>query len=119
MVPAEAYRKPFCSHYKKAAFDSILEHNSHSYGNICREPRRCVLRLKEKPVNLHDWLDIFRESIESSLSLIVAFLPKLLGTLTLLLAGYLLARMVGAGKTALLKLLGINRLLAMTHSRAS
>ena len=40
-------------------------------------------------------------------------------TLTLLLAGYLLARMVGAGKVALLKLLGINRLLAMTHSRAS
>ena len=87
MVPAGAYLKPFSSHYKKAALDSALEHNSYSNGNICREPRRCALCLKEKPVNLHDSLDIFRESVESSLSLIVAFLPKLLGTLTLLLPG--------------------------------
>ena len=65
-------------------------------------------------MNLRDWLDIFRESVEASLALIVAFLPKLLGALLLLLAGYLLARMVGAGTAALLKVLGFNRLLAKT-----
>lgn len=71
-------------------------------------------RLKGTGVFLNDWVDIFRESVETSLSLIVAFLPKLLGALLLLLAGYLLARMVGAGTAALLKLLGFNRLLART-----
>lgn len=65
-------------------------------------------------MNLRDWLDIFRESVEASLALIVAFLPKLLGALLLLLAGYLLARMVGATTAALLKVLGFNRLLAKT-----
>lgn len=63
---------------------------------------------------MRDWVDIFRESVEASLALIVAFFPKLVGALLLLLAGYLLARMVGAGTAGLLKVIGFNRLLART-----
>lgn len=65
-------------------------------------------------MNPSDWLETFRESVEHSLSMIVAFFPKLLGALLLLVAGYLLARMVGAATAALLKVLGFNRLLART-----
>ena len=65
-------------------------------------------------MNPFDWFETFRESVEGSLSMIVAFLPKLLGALLLLAAGYLLARMVGAATAALLKVLGFNRLLART-----
>ncbi|WP_455388467.1 mechanosensitive ion channel family protein [Petrachloros mirabilis] len=65
-------------------------------------------------MNPFDWFETFRESVEGSFSVIVAFLPKLLGALLLLAAGYLLARMVGAATAALLKVLGFNRLLART-----
>lgn len=65
-------------------------------------------------MTLHDWLETFRESAEASLSLTVAYLPKLLGAVLLVLAGYLLARIVGAGTAGLLRLVGLDRLLAKT-----
>jgi len=65
-------------------------------------------------LNPLDWFEKFRESVEHSLSTIVDFIPKLLGALLLLGAGYLLARMLGAATAALLKVLGFNRLLAKT-----
>lgn len=65
-------------------------------------------------MNPLDWFDAFRESVESSFTTIVAFFPKLLGAVLLLVAGYVLARMVGAATAALLKVLGFNRLLART-----
>lgn len=63
---------------------------------------------------LDNWLEAFRESAESALSLTVSYLPKLLGAILLVLAGYLLARIVGAGTAGLLKLVGLDRLLANT-----
>ncbi|WP_455379392.1 membrane protein, partial [Petrachloros mirabilis] len=63
-------------------------------------------------MNPQTWIETFRESLEGSLGLIAAFLPKLLGAVLLMLAGYLLARMVGLGSAALLKIVGFNRLLA-------
>ena len=65
-------------------------------------------------MNPQTWIETFRESLEGSLALIAAFLPKLLGAALLMLAGYLLARMVGLGSAALLKIVGFNRLLAKT-----
>jgi hypothetical protein len=63
---------------------------------------------------LDNWLETFRESAESALTLTVSYLPKLLGAILLVLAGYLLARIVGAGTAGLLKLVGLDRLLANT-----
>lgn len=63
---------------------------------------------------LDNWLEAFRESAESALSLTASYLPKLLGAILLVLAGYLLARIVGAGTAGLLKLVGLDRLLANT-----
>lgn len=63
---------------------------------------------------MKDWLETLQESAESTLSLTISYFPKVLGALLLLLAGYLLARIVGAGTAALLKLLGLDRLLAKT-----
>ncbi|MDH5640981.1 MAG: hypothetical protein OEY28_06780, partial [Nitrospira sp.] len=60
------------------------------------------------------WLKSLRESAESALSLTVSYFPKVLGAILLLLAGYLLARMVGAGTAGLMKLVGLDRLLAKT-----
>lgn len=60
------------------------------------------------------WIETFRESLEGSLSLIIAFVPKLIGAALLMLAGYLLARLMGSGSAALLKVVGFNRLLAKT-----
>jgi len=60
------------------------------------------------------WLEAVRESSESALSLIVSYFPKVLGALLLLLIGYFLARVVGAGTTGLVKLVGLDRLLAKT-----
>jgi hypothetical protein len=62
----------------------------------------------------NNWLETVRESAESALSLTVSYLPKLLGAILLVLAGYLLARIVGAGTAGLLKLVGLDRLLANT-----
>jgi len=61
-----------------------------------------------------NWLETVRESAESALSLTISYLPKLLGAILLVLAGYLLARIVGAGTAGLLKLVGLDRLLANT-----
>ncbi|MGE0643144.1 MAG: hypothetical protein AB7P24_05700 [Nitrospira sp.] len=63
---------------------------------------------------LKDWLETLQESAESTLSLTVSYVPKLLGALLLVLAGYLLARMVGAATAGLMKLVGLDRLLAKT-----
>jgi len=63
---------------------------------------------------MDNWLQTFRESSESALSLTVSYLPKVLGALFLLLVGYFLARIVGAGTTGLVKLVGLDRLLAKT-----
>lgn len=65
-------------------------------------------------MNPQTWIETFRESLEGSLSLIVAFVPKLIGAALLMLAGYLLARLMGSGSAALLKVVGFNRLLAKT-----
>jgi len=65
-------------------------------------------------MTLHDSLETFRESAEASLSLTVAYLPKLLSAVLLVLVGYLLARIVGAGTAGLLRLVGLDRLLAKT-----
>lgn len=65
-------------------------------------------------VNLHSLWDTVWATVEGSVSHVVAFLPKLLGALLLILAGYVLARMVGAGTAAVLKMVGINRLLDRT-----
>lgn len=69
-------------------------------------------------MNMQDWVSTFRESLEGSLFLVGAFLPKLFGAVLLILAGYLLARMVGAATGALLKVIGFNRLLAKTPIHA-
>lgn len=69
-------------------------------------------------MNLQDWLETFRESVERSIALVGAFLPKLLGAALLIFAGYLLARIIGAGTSALLKVVGFNRLLARTPIHA-
>jgi len=63
---------------------------------------------------MDNWLEAFRESAEAALSLTVSYIPKVLGALLLLLAGYLLARIVGAGTAGLVKLVGLDRLLAKT-----
>lgn len=65
-------------------------------------------------MNPQTWIETFRESLEGSIALVTAFVPKLVVAMLLLLAGYLLARLVGAGTAALLKLVGFNRLLAKT-----
>ena len=65
-------------------------------------------------MTIHSLWDTVWESIEGSVSLVVGFLPKLLGAILLILAGYLLARMVGAGTAAVLRMVGINRLLDKT-----
>ena len=93
-----------------APYSGILTRNAHP---VAAAPHS-VMRRKGNQVNLPDWLDVFRESVAASLAVIVAFLPKLLGALLLLAAGYVLARMVAAGTAALLKLIGFNRLLAKT-----
>lgn len=63
---------------------------------------------------MDNWLEAFRESAEAALSLTVSYIPKVFGALLLLLAGYLLARIVGAGTARLVKLVGLDRLLAKT-----
>jgi len=63
---------------------------------------------------MDNWLEAFRESAEAALSLTVSYIPKILGALLLLLAGYLLARIVRAGTAGLMKLVGLDRLLAKT-----
>ncbi|MDH4082265.1 MAG: mechanosensitive ion channel [Nitrospira sp.] len=63
---------------------------------------------------LDNWLGALRESAESALSLTVLYFPKLLGAILLVLAGYFLARILGAGTAGLLKLIGLDRLLAKT-----
>ena len=63
---------------------------------------------------LKDWLETLQESAESTVSLTVSYVPKLLGALLLVLAGYLLARMVGAATAGLMKLVGLDQLLAKT-----
>ena len=49
-------------------------------------------------MTLHDWLETVRESAEASLSLPVTYLPKLLGAVLLVLARYLLARIVASAR---------------------
>ncbi|MDH4155568.1 MAG: mechanosensitive ion channel, partial [Nitrospira sp.] len=58
------------------------------------------------------------ESAESTLSLTVSYLPKLLGAILLALAGYFFARLIGAGTAGLLKLVGLDRLLEKTPLQA-
>ena len=65
-------------------------------------------------MNPQIWIETFRESLEASLALVAAFVPKLLGATLLIFAGYVLARIVGSATAALLKMVGFNRLLAKT-----
>ena len=69
-------------------------------------------------MNLDVWLDALREAVEGSLFVFASFLPKLVGATLLILAGYLLARMVAAGTAGLLKVVGFNRLIAKTPIHA-
>lgn len=69
-------------------------------------------------MQMTDWLTTLQESVTTSISLMIAFLPKLLGAAVLLLLGYLLARLVAAGTAALLRVLGLDRVLAKTPVQA-
>ncbi len=60
------------------------------------------------------WTATLEESFEYSFKLVMAFLPKTLGALMLLGLGILLGKIVEAGTSRLLNLIGVDRLLSST-----
>lgn len=61
-----------------------------------------------------DWLAAVEGSLAKSTTLLIGFLPKLFGAVLLLVAGFVMARIVKAGLTKVLQLIGIDRLLGKT-----
>ena len=61
-----------------------------------------------------DWLTAVERSFSSSTTLLISFLPKVFVALFLVVAGLLIGRLLSAGLTRLLDLIGINRLLSRT-----
>lgn len=58
-----------------------------------------------------DWIVAVEESLTKSTTLLIGFLPKLFGAVLLLIAGFVIGRIVKLGLTKVLQLVGIDRLL--------
>jgi len=65
-------------------------------------------------MGMTDWITAVEESLTKSATLLISFLPKVFGALLLLLAGFLIGRVVSAGLSRVLQLIGIDRLLSKT-----
>ena len=65
-------------------------------------------------MGMTDWIKAVEESLTKSTTLLISFLPKLFGAFLLLLAGFLIGRLVKAALTRVLQLVGIDRLLGKT-----
>jgi hypothetical protein len=65
-------------------------------------------------MGMTDWITAVEESLTKSTTLLISFVPKVFGALLLLLAGFLIGRVVSAGLTRVLQLVGIDRLLSKT-----
>lgn len=61
-----------------------------------------------------DWIVAVEESLTKSTTLLVGFLPQLFGAVLLVLAGFVIGRIVKVGLTKVLQLIGIDRLLGKT-----
>ena len=73
-----------------------------------------AIPMKDENLSVTDWAEDFTEALTTSVSLIISYLPALLGALLLLALGFVLARLVGAGTTRILQLVGTDRLLSRT-----
>ena len=65
-------------------------------------------------MNIAIWTKTLQESFEASVSLFMTFLPKTLGALLLLGLGIVLGKIIGAGLTRILEMIGLDRLLSGT-----
>ncbi len=65
-------------------------------------------------MNIAAWSKTLQESFEASVSLFMTFLPKTLGALMLLGMGILLGKIVEAGTSRVLNMIGVDRLLSGT-----
>ena len=63
---------------------------------------------------MKDWITAVEESLTNSVTLLIGFLPKLFGAVLLLLAGFVIGRIVKVALTKVLQLVGIDRLLGKT-----
>ena len=61
-----------------------------------------------------DWLTAVERSFSSSTTLLISFLPKVFVAIFLVIAGLIIGRLLSAGLTRILELIGINRLLSRT-----
>ncbi len=61
-----------------------------------------------------DWIVAVEASLIKSTTLLIGFLPKLFGAVFLILAGFVIGRIVKLGLTKVLQLIGIDRLLGKT-----
>lgn len=61
-----------------------------------------------------DWLTAIERSFTSSTTLLISFLPKVFVALFLIVAGLIIGRLLSAGLTRILQLIGLNRLLSRT-----
>lgn len=61
-----------------------------------------------------DWITAIERSFSSSTTLLISFLPKVFVALVLVVVGLICGRVLSAGLTRILQLIGINRLLSRT-----
>ncbi len=61
-----------------------------------------------------EWLLTVEESFFKSTKLLIGFLPKLVGAVLLVMAGFVIGRLVSVGLTKVLQFLGMDRLLGKT-----
>lgn len=61
-----------------------------------------------------DWIAAVEDSLTKSTTLLIGFLPKLFGAVLLLVAGFLIGRLVSVGLSKVLQLIGLDRLLGKT-----
>jgi hypothetical protein len=65
-------------------------------------------------MSVTEWPEVFAESLNKSAVLISEFVPRILIALLVLILGFILARLVAAGITRLLQLIGFDRLVSRT-----
>ena len=70
--------------------------------------------MQDDNMSVTDLPGAISDSVTESAGLVISFLPTVLGALLLVILGFVLARLVAAGTTRLLQLIGIDRLLGRT-----
>jgi len=63
---------------------------------------------------MNDWIAAVEESLTKSTTLLIGFLPKLFGAVLLVMAGFIMGRIIKVALTKVLQLMGIDRLLGKT-----